>query len=180
MRKVGAAILAAGITVAFINLQDRAFAHGVLSPREVATASVDNMTTGSIPDEGGLDSGIKGPYAALITRYAEKFDVSPELADAVVRIESRYDPKARGKAGEIGLMQIKPATARLMGYRGSVRGLYRPETNILYGMKYLAAAQELGDGTTCSTILKYNAGHGAKRMNPVSKRYCERVLSYID
>jgi soluble lytic murein transglycosylase-like protein len=97
-----------------------------------------------------------------------------------VRVESNFNPRARGSAGEIGLMQIKPATARMMGYRGGAKGLYDPETNIKFGMKYLAMAHDLGGGTTCGTILKYNAGHGAKRMNPVSKRYCGKVLSYID
>ena len=41
-------------------------------------------------------------------------------------------------------------------------------------------AHDLSGGTTCGTILKYNAGHGAKRMNPVSKRYCGKVQSIID
>lgn len=77
-------------------------------------------------------------------------------------------------------MQIKPATARMMGYTGSIKELYEPETNIKFGMKYLAKAQELSDGTTCGTILKYNAGHGAKRMNPVSKRYCGKVKNILD
>ena len=77
--------------------------------------------------------------------------------------------------GEVGLMQIKPSTARLMGYTGSVSDLFDPETNIKYGMKYLAKAHRLGGGTTCGTILKYNAGHGAKRMNPVSRDYCKKV-----
>ncbi|MBO1545291.1 lytic transglycosylase domain-containing protein, partial [Brucella melitensis] len=45
-------------------------------------------------------------------------------------------------------------------------GLSSPATNIQFGMKYLAMAQKLGGGSTCGTILKYNAGHGAKRMNP--------------
>ena len=101
------------------------------------------------------------------------------LAHAVVRVESNFNPKARGSAGEIGLMQIKPATARMMGYSGSSKGLYDPETNIRFGMKYLSKAHDLGNGQTCSTILKYNAGHGAKRMNPVSKRYCGKVLALI-
>lgn len=181
MRKVGAAILAAGISIAFVYLTSCAFAHGVVSPRQESGDKIDSTTTtGSVPEDSALESQIQGPYAALITRYARKFGVSPELADAVVRIESHFDPRARGKAGEIGLMQIKPSTARLMGYRGSVKGLYEPETNIRLGMKYLAAAQELGDGTTCSTILKYNAGHSATHMNPISKHYCNLVLSYID
>ena len=40
---------------------------------------------------------------------------------------------------------------------------------------YLAGAVQRGGGTTCGTILKYNAGHYAKRMNPISQRYCSKV-----
>jgi len=120
------------------------------------------------------------PYAALINKYAAEYDVPVALAQAVVRVESNFNPKARGSAGEIGLMQIKPATARMMGYSGTRKGLFDPETNIKYGMKYLAAAHQLGGGQTCNTILKYNAGHAATRMNPVSKTYCGKVLAMLD
>ena len=72
-------------------------------------------------------------------------------------------------------MQSKPATARGMGYRGSTKALYDPATNIKWGMRYLAGAVQRGGGTTCGTILKYNAGHYAKRMNPISQRYCSKV-----
>jgi soluble lytic murein transglycosylase-like protein len=119
-------------------------------------------------------------YTQLISKYADEYDVPEELALAVVQIESNFRPTVKGSAGEIGLMQIKPATARLMGYHGPDYGLYDPETNIRYGMKYLAGAHELGGGKICGTILKYNAGHGAKRMNPVSKRYCNRVQAVIE
>ena len=40
-------------------------------------------------------------------------------------------------------------------------------------------AHELGGGTTCGTILKYNAGHAAKRMNPVSAAYCSKVKRHL-
>ena len=119
-------------------------------------------------------------YSALIAKYAKQNGVAVELATAVIQIESNFNPRTRGSAGEIGLMQIKPATARLMGYTGRSKGLYDPETNIKFGMKYLAMAQNLGGGPTCNTILKYNAGHGATRMNPVSKRYCGKVLALLD
>ena len=76
-------------------------------------------------------------------------------------------------------MQLKLSTAGMMGYRGSAKGLYDPETNIKYGMLYLGKARQLAGGTTCGTILKYNAGHGAKRMNPVSSRYCSKVKRLI-
>ena len=127
-------------------------------------------------DKGGEEAAApKKPYAPLIERYASMNGVSPALVHAVIQVESNYKPYSKGRAGEIGLMQIKPATARLMGYSGSTTGLFDPETNIKYGLKYLAKAQKLGGGTTCGTILKYNAGHAAKRMNPVSSAYCKKV-----
>ena len=138
-----------------------------------------NSTTGYPKAENPTEAR-SGGYSGLIQSYAKAYGVPVELAHAVVRVESNFNPRARGSAGEIGLMQIKPATARMMGDRGGSKGLYDPETNIKFGMKYLAMAHELGGGTTCGTILKYNAGHGAKRMNPVSKRYCGKVQSIID
>lgn len=119
------------------------------------------------------------PYSEIITRYAGQYGVPVNLAHAVVRIESNFNPKARGAAGEVGLMQIKPATARSIGFSGSNSALYDPETNIKFGMKYLAMAHKLGGGTTCGTILKYNAGHGAKRMNPISANYCSKVKVHL-
>jgi soluble lytic murein transglycosylase-like protein len=127
------------------------------------------------PDVAAKPGGATGPYHAVIARYAAQYGVPVSLAHAVISVESSYRPNMTGSAGEVGLMQIKPATARGLGYSGSVRALYDPETNIRFGMKYLAMAQQLGGGTTCGTILKYNAGHGAKRMNPVSRAYCGKV-----
>lgn len=120
-----------------------------------------------------------GRYHEIVSRYAGAYGVPIDLAHAVIRVESNYRANAKGSAGEIGLMQIKPATARLMGYSGNNNGLYNPETNIRYGMKYLGKAYRLGGGTTCGTILKYNAGHGAKKMNPISAAYCKKVKKHL-
>ncbi|SIQ21321.1 Transglycosylase SLT domain-containing protein [Rhizobium sp. RU20A] len=127
-----------------------------------------------------VNPALKTSYTPIIANYARQYGVPVELAHAVIKVESNFNPKARGRAGEIGLMQIKPATARMLGYSGSTRGLYDPETNIRFGMKYLAMAHELSGGVTCGTILRYNAGHGATRMNPTSKRYCGKVQAIID
>ncbi len=122
-----------------------------------------------------LSPSLASPYDALIKRYAQSYGVPVGLAKAVVKIESGYRPNLRGKAGEIGLMQVKLSTARGLGYKGSAKGLYNPATNIRYGMKYLGMAHKIGGKTTCGTILRYNAGHGAKRMNPISAAYCSKV-----
>jgi soluble lytic murein transglycosylase-like protein len=138
---------------------------------------VDLTQTASIRTEAGVPSVTSGDgrYSAIIARYASEYGVPASLAQAVIQVESNYRPNMTGSAGEVGLMQIKPATARMLGYSGSVKALYDPDTNIKYGMKYLAMAQDLGGGTTCGTILKYNAGHAATRMNPVSSAYCRKV-----
>ena len=148
------------------------------------TAGVDNTATGSISKsklngKTTVSGYASRPYGKIISSYAKTYGVPESLAHAVVSVESNYRPNARGSHGEIGLMQIKPGTARMMGYRGSAKGLYDPETNIKYGMKYLAAAHDLGGGSTCGTILKYNAGHAAKRMNPISKAYCGKVQAIM-
>jgi soluble lytic murein transglycosylase-like protein len=120
-----------------------------------------------------------GTYDSLIARHAKAHGVPVSLARAVVKIESGFRPNARGKAGEIGLMQLKLSTARGLGYKGSAKGLYNPDTNLRYGMKYLAMARKLGGKSTCGTILRYNAGHGAKRMNKISAAYCGKVKRHL-
>ena len=59
--------------------------------------------------------------------------------------------------GNLGLTQISHATARRLGYSGTPAGLFEPDTNLRYGMKYLAQAYRLAGGDTCGTILRYNA-----------------------
>lgn len=140
---------------------------------QAKTASIGRKSRAAAPKPAA--AGDSGQYSTIIERHAASNGVPVSLAKAVIMIESRFQPNQVGRAGEIGLMQIKPSTARMMGYSGSIKGLHDPETNIKYGMKYLAMARNLGDGTTCGTILKYNAGHGAKRMNPISAAYCGKV-----
>ncbi|WP_370674732.1 lytic transglycosylase domain-containing protein [Pleomorphomonas sp. PLEO] len=124
---------------------------------------------------GGPGSTLRGRIAA----HAKAAGLPAELAEAVIRHESRFNPKARGRHGEIGLMQIKPQTARALGYTGTTAGLYDVETNLKWGMAYLAGAYKLAGGDTCGTVLRYNAGHGATRMNRTSRAYCSEVTTYV-
>jgi len=114
-------------------------------------------------------------YNALIARHAARQGIPVKLAHAVVRVESNYNARARGRAGEIGLMQLLPATARGIGYRGKMRNLYDPNTNLIWGMKYLGKAYRRAGGNVCGTIMRYNAGLYAKRQTRQTARYCRRV-----
>jgi len=120
-----------------------------------------------------VPAGAEG-IKAIVARHAAANGVPFSLADAVVRVESRYNPRA-AHAGNLGLMQIRHQTARGMGYSGGTGGLLDAETNARYGMKYLALAYKLAGGDTCRTIMKYQSGHMATRMSGANRTYCAKV-----
>ena len=186
-----AVALATGLTTFAANAKDTEIASAgsaaekVVEKAKDALPGVDVTKTNSIGAAGKSGKKAKaegketGKFGDIVARYASSYGIPESLAHAVITVESNYRADARGAAGEVGLMQIKPATARMMGFKGSTKELFNPETNIKYGMKYLAKAHELGGGTTCGTILKYNAGHGAKRMNKISAAYCSKVKKHL-
>ncbi|SDK99679.1 Transglycosylase SLT domain-containing protein [Paracoccus chinensis] len=101
---------------------------------------------------------------ALISKYSAMYGVPEELVHRVVIRESRHRPAARnGKY--YGLMQMAPATARGMGYRGSPQGLLDAETNLKYGVKYLRGAYLVAGGNHDAAVKWYSRGyyHEAKR-----------------
>ena len=110
----------------------------------------------------------RSSYLALITSEAEQRGLPSALADAVAQVESRYNPKVVGSRGEVGVMQIRPQTAALLGYKGEVTALFEPETNVRLGVAYLARAWQLAKGDVCRTLMKYRAGWGEERMTPLS------------
>ncbi|HEY8380714.1 MAG TPA: transglycosylase SLT domain-containing protein [Microvirga sp.] len=114
----------------------------------------------------------------VIARYASEHGIPFALADAVVRIESRYNADARN-GPNVGLTQINTRTAQSLGYAGPVAGLFDPETNLRFGLKYLAQAYRLAGGDTCGTILRYQAGHRAQTMTKDAQAYCSRVKTII-
>ena len=77
-------------------------------------------------------------FKAFATCQASRYGLEPVLAHAVMEIEIGFDPGVRGADGELGLMQVMPATARMLGFRGSLDELGEPATNIALGVRYLA------------------------------------------
>lgn len=97
----------------------------------------------------------------------------------MTQIESGYDPSARGGAGEIGLMQVMPGTAAMLGLVGTDAELAVPETNIRLGVEYLAEAWRLGGGNVCRALMKYRAGHGEEVMSARTVKYCQKARTYL-
>ncbi len=156
-------------------------------------AEVAALATGVAPSDGDVkiaareakqaaESGTISGSASLdrmIEEHARENGIPPALAYAVVRVESRYNPKARGAGGVYGLSQIKPATARSMGFSGSANALYDPDTNLTYGMKYLKGAWEQGGRDVCKASMKYKGGHRTTRMSKSAARYCSAVKAHM-
>jgi soluble lytic murein transglycosylase-like protein len=101
----------------------------------------------------------RSDYDALIARHAQAEGVPEELVHRVIVRESRYHPQLVGRGGTIGLMQIKLATARGMGYTGDAAGLRDPDTNLAYAVKYLAGAYRAAHGDHARAIRYYAAGY---------------------
>lgn len=77
---------------------------------------------------------------SLASQIAVEEGVDVTLAHALIARESGWQIHVVGRAGEIGLTQIKLPTARLMGFRGTRAQLFDPATNLRFGMKYAARA----------------------------------------
>lgn len=96
---------------------------------------------------------------ALVAAHAAANGLPVALVHRVIIRESRYNPHIIGKGGAMGLMQIKPATARGVGYGGSATGLLDPETNLTYAVRYLAGAYRLADGNHARAVSYYARGY---------------------
>ncbi|WP_142586175.1 lytic transglycosylase domain-containing protein, partial [Methylobacterium symbioticum] len=108
--------------------------------------------------------GARDNIDALIEQQAKANGVPASFVHAVVKRESNYNPRAKGGSA-LGLMQIKHATAKSLGYTGDAAGLYDPEVNLRYGVAYLAGAYKTARGNLSQAYSYYNRGYyyAAKR-----------------
>jgi soluble lytic murein transglycosylase-like protein len=97
-------------------------------------------------------------YDQMIAREAKIHGVPEAFVHRIVMRESRYHPGLVHNHC-FGLMQIKYATARGMGYRGDARGLLDPQTNLTYGIPYLANAYRLADGNEDRATALFSSGY---------------------
>ena len=141
------------------------------------TPAAEKATTTQVPASGPHEEPAP-TIRDLVTRHARENGVPEKLASAVVGIESRFNPKARGGSA-LGLMQIQYATARANGFSGNARGLLEPETNLHFGMKVLADAYKSSHGDLCLTLAKYQSGHLTTRLSAANRSYCARARAIM-
>lgn len=149
-----------------------------LAPEAAAPAAPVATPDPNLP-EAKPDAAGEAGLRALVRREAEAQGLPPELAEAVATVESGFDPRAVGGVGEIGLMQVLPSTARMLGFAEPLPKLFEPETNVRYGVRYLAGAWRMTGEDVCASVMKYRAGHGETRYSHKSVAYCVRVRELL-
>jgi soluble lytic murein transglycosylase-like protein len=124
-------------------------------------------------------SAQRAQYDALVATHAQANGLPVALVHRVIVRESRYQPQLVGRGGTIGLMQIKLATARGLGYTGTAEGLRDPNTNLTYAVKYLAGAYRAANGDHNRAVGYYASGYyyAAKRQRHQHNRHSEPMLA---
>ncbi|MBJ6373585.1 lytic transglycosylase domain-containing protein [Sedimentitalea sp. CAU 1593] len=94
----------------------------------------------------------------LINNYADLYEIPRPLVHRLAIRESTHRPHAVNRP-YYGLLQILPATARSMGFRGKPNDLLDPETNLKYAGRYLRGAWLLADGSHDTAVKHYSRGY---------------------
>lgn len=108
-------------------------------------------------------TGASASVRDMVRAEAIRQGVPVGLALSIAHHESNFRCSAVGRAGERGVMQIKPSTARGLGYRGPASGLNNCATGIRYGMIYLKMAYKKARGNVYKAAIFYNGGLGSKK-----------------
>ncbi|MEN9062635.1 lytic transglycosylase domain-containing protein [Ponticoccus litoralis] len=170
---VGAALLTTGAAADVLSTKNRAMLFGNqtrvldsraaqqynnsvrLKPPTVVTPTKWGTVTpedGTVPRYRGR---YNGPYADLARVAARRNGIPEDLFLRLVMQESRFNPKALSHKGAIGLAQLMPGTAKVLGVDP-----HDPEQNLEGGARYLKA-QYVKFGSWRLALAAYNAGPGA-------------------
>lgn len=157
----------------------------VVASAYAAPVAAGNAASSVILAPGAKIAARSPELDALIEKYAAHHEIPLQLLRRVVNRESTFNPAARN-GPYWGLMQILPATARTMGYKGTPQGLLDAETNLKYAGKYLRGAYITAGGNHDLAVRYYSRGYyyDAKRkglleetgLRPSRKRMAAQAL----
>lgn len=179
LRRVAAACVVLGILAvapARCEPADESNVPAVTTAEPAAESPPASTAASAVASPGPVRAGdSRASFRKLIERAVSGTSLPADVAEAVMGVESGYNPARIGADGEIGLMQVMPPTARMMGFSGTLAELAVPEVNIRYGVNYLAQAWGKAGGDLCTALMKYRAGHGETRFSHLSVDYCVRA-----
>ena len=119
-------------------------------------------------------------FDRLIAIHTQANNVPESLVHRVIMKESRYRAGLVGRGGTVGLMQIKLATARSLGYTGDALGLRDPDTNLAYGVKYLAGAYRAAGGNHARAMRYMRVIMRAATTEPPGDSINDQANSYTE
>ncbi|MEM6295994.1 MAG: lytic transglycosylase domain-containing protein [Myxococcota bacterium] len=125
-------------------------------------ASTYNPDTGPTPSFSGTERERIALAQPWVDAAAYDYELEPQLINAVIWVESRFNPKATSPAGAQGMMQLMPPTAKELAQKLGKRrpSSYDPEFNITAGSLYLRKMLNKYDGDVELALAAYNAGPG--------------------
>ena len=117
-----------------------------------------NILGGPPPDSSQPTQSPFNPdiIQAKIKNSAQHYGVDPNLALAVAKQESSFNPNATSPAGAVGVMQLMPETAKSYGVDPNERN--NPDKNIDAGVHYLSDLQKKHGGDKAKMLIEYNSG----------------------
>ena len=119
-------------------------------------------------------------YDNLIKRTAKKYELSPALVKAIIKVESDFDSEAISSKGAMGLMQLLPSTAKELG----VKKPFSPYENIEGGSKYLKYLLSKFQGNISQSLAAYLLGPNVvineDNLPSEVENYIQKVLYYLE
>jgi soluble lytic murein transglycosylase-like protein len=156
-----------------------------MSVRSVLTAAALLAAAGPLaPATAASPSAVRAEMSRveireLVREISSERGLDPRLVDALVRVESGYNPRAVSHKGAQGLMQLMPATAS----RLDVDDPFDPEQNVRAGVRELDRLIDRYSGNLQLALAAYNAGEGAvekyRGVPPYreTRNYVARIMS---
>jgi hypothetical protein len=144
---------------------DRQTAQGLAAPPGGERKNPGETLPVTLREGTGQASRLPAQIASLVKRqnleiviekYARQYGVDQDLVWAVIRQESGFNAHAVSPKGAMGLMQLMPGTAAMMG----VSDAFDVEQNIAGGIKYLERCLNQFNQDVCLALAAYNAGPG--------------------
>lgn len=131
---------------------------------EISAAAMEPLPAPPPPDPPPFDDEQLERILAvqdIVHAAATQHGVEPALINGVIWVESKFDPRAKGSSGSLGLMQLMPKTATAMAkLLGRKRASYDPDFNIHAGTLLLSRLLDRFDGDVSLALAAYNRGTG--------------------